>query len=146
MVIAVTHKPPTSFWITAVLLTLWGLMGCFAAWMQLSVSAADLAAMPEPDRTIWSTMPTWVKAVYAGAVGAGLAGGIALLLRRAVARPLFVASLVLVVIQFGYTFFGTELLTLKSPAETVPFPLFIIAVAVFEVWYAGRARARGWVV
>lgn len=145
MALVHTTRSPLSFWAIAVLLTLWGLMGCFAAWMQLGVSAADLARMPEPDRTIWSSMPMWVKAVYVGAVGTGLAGGLALLARRAVAQPLFAASLVLVVIQFGYTFLGTELLALKGAAATVPFPLFILAVALFQIWYAGHAARRGWI-
>lgn len=141
----VATKPPVSFWVIAALLTAWGLMGCLAAWMQLGVSAADLAKMPEPDRSIWLAMPGWAKAVYIGAVATGLAGATALLLRRAVARPLFLVSLVLVVVQFGYTFFGTDLLTLKPPVETVPFPLFIIAVGVFQLWYAGFAAKRGWI-
>lgn len=145
MAIVAPAKPPVSFWIIATLATLWGAMGCFAAWMQLGMSPAELAALPEADRTIMSGLPAWFGAVYVGAVGTGLAGGIALLLRRAIARPLFLISLVLVIVQFGYSFFGTELLALKSAAETVPFPLFIIAVAVFQFWYAGRARARGWI-
>lgn len=138
-------RPPLSFWIIAVLLTLWGVAGCFAAYMQLGMSPAELAAMPEPDRTIMSGLPGWFGAVYGGAVITGLAGGVALLLRRSIARPLFIISLVLVVIQFAYSFFGTQLLALKSAAEIVPFPLFIIVVAVFQVWYAGRSRARGWI-
>lgn len=144
MATVVPGRPPASFRIIAVVLLLWGLMGCLAAWSQLGMSAADIAALPEPDRSIWAGMPGWAKATYAGAVAAGLAGAIALLLRRALARPLFLASLVLVVVQFAYTFLGTDLLALKGAAATVPFPLFIIAMAVFQLWYAGRAQVRGW--
>lgn len=138
----VPAPPPISFRIIAIVLILWGAMGCAAAWFQLGTPAETL---PEPDRTIMAGLPGWLGAVYVGAVVSGLAGGVALLLRRAIARPLFIVSLVLVVIQFGYTFFGTDLLALKSAAETVPFPLFIIAVAVFQVWYAGYALKRGWI-
>lgn len=145
MATIVTAKPPLSFWVIATLLTLWGVAGCFAAYMQLGMSPAELAAMPEPDRTIMSGLPGWFGAVYVGAVMTGLAGGISLLLRRSIAHPLFIISLVLVVIQFAYSFFGTQLLALKSAAEIVPFPLFIIAAAVFQVWYAGHARERGWI-
>lgn len=144
MASAYPSRPPLSFWIIAALLTLWGLAGCFAAYMQLGMTQAELDALGEPDRTIMGGLPDWFGAVYVGAVGFGLAGAVALLLRHAIARPLFILSLVCVVIQFGYVFAATDMLALKGAAATVPFPLFIVALAVFQVWYAGHARLRGW--
>lgn len=140
-----TAKPPLSFWIIAALLTLWGIAGCFAAYMQIGMSQAELDALGEPDRTIMGGLPGWFGWVYAGAVGFGLAGSVALLLRRAIAQPLYLLSLVCVVIQFGYVFIATDMLALKGAAATVPFPLFIVAVALFQIWYVGQARARGWI-
>ena len=50
-----------------------------------------------------------------------LAGAIALWRRSRHALPLYVLSLVGVVIQFGFVFAGTGLLAHKGAAATVPF-------------------------
>ena len=140
-----TVRPPRWFWIVAALITLWGAIGCLAAWMQIGMGPAEIAALPEADRLIWANLPGWFHALYAGAVITSLVGGVALLLRSGHARTLLLLSLVLVVAQFGYVFLATQTVALKGAAATVPFPLFIIAVAVAELWFAGVALRRGWI-
>ena len=81
--------------------------------------------------------------VYALATWGGLLGGIALLLRRRLALALFVISLIAVIIQFGWVFGATDILTVKG-AWTAIFPLFILAIALFQIWFANNAAKRGW--
>jgi hypothetical protein len=135
-------KPPTWFWIVAGLLILWGLAGCASFWMHLNFDPGTATA---EDRQIYAQLPGWLNAVYAVSVGGGLLGSIALLARSRWAVPLYLASLVAVIVQFGWTFAMTDLLALKGAAATVPFPLFIGAAAVFQVWLSTRARRRGWI-
>jgi hypothetical protein len=139
----VMTKPPTWFYVAAAILILWECIGCFAYVSQVSMSAADMAQLPAAQQEIWKMMPSWVTSAYALAVWIGLAGGIALLLRRRIARSLFIVSLVAVLVQFGWTFLATPILTTVGGTAAI-FPLFIIAVGVFAIWFSGKAAANDW--
>lgn len=136
---------PTIFWVVGGLLTLWGAMGVFACVQQFRLGADAMGPASDYDRTLYAALPGWYNYVYAVAVGAGFLGGLALLMRAGVARMLFIVSLVAVVLQFGWLFGTTDLIAQKGAVAVVPFPLFIAAVAVFGVWYAGHAARRGWI-
>lgn len=139
-------RPPLWFWAIGVVLLLWGLIGCFAAYTQITTGpeAWGDPANAEYNRQLYASLPAWFNWVYALAVGSAAVGALALALRRAVARPIFILSAIAVVIQFGYSFLATDLIAHKGVAMTVPFPLFILAVAVFSVWFAGLSQRRGW--
>ena len=139
---ALRQKPPVWFTVAAVVLVLWGLAGCGSFYAQQLSSTPPGDAW---DRAFMARQPIWLTWVYAVAVGAGLGGSIALLAKSALARPLYIVSLIAVVIQFGYIFAATELLAHKGAAATVPFPLFIFAVAAVQLWLAGFARRKGWI-
>jgi hypothetical protein len=139
----IMNKPPTWFYIAAAILILWECIGCFAYVSQVSMSAADMARLPAAQQDIWKMMPSWVTSAYALAVWIGLAGGIALLLRFRISRSLFIVSLIAVVVQFGWTFAATPILTTVGPTAAI-FPLFIIAVGVMAVWFSGKAAGNGW--
>ena len=72
-----------------------------------------------------------------------LCAEIALLLRLRISRSLFIVSLIAVVIQFGWTFLATPILTTVGPSSAI-FPLFIITVGVMAVWFSGKAAGNGW--
>lgn len=137
-------KPPTWYWIVAAVALLWALAGCAAYVTQVGMSPADLAELPVAQQEIWAMMPAWVTSAYALAVWIGLAGAVALLLRRRIARSLYVVSLFAVIVQFGWTFLATPILTTVGAAASVPFPLFIVVAGVALVWFSGFAIARGW--
>lgn len=132
---------PRSFWIVAVLLLLWALMGDFAYVSQASRSVP----MDAYDAALFDAMPGWVWGAYALAVWVGTAGAIALLLRRKLASALFAVSLVAAVVQFGYTLGMTDLIAVKGLATAAGFPLVIIAIGLFQLWWAHRCAAKGWV-
>lgn len=134
---------PRWYWVAAGLALLWSLAGCGAYLGQVGMSAADMAALPPAQREIWSMMPDWVTAAYAIAVWIGLAGSIALLLRRRLARALYAVSLIAVLVQFGWTFLASPILTSVGPSAAL-FPAFIVVVSAALLWFAGHAAARGW--
>ena len=47
------------------------------------------------------------------------------------------------VVQFGWVFGVTDLIAEKG-AWTLIFPIFIFAVAAFQIWFANLANERGW--
>lgn len=138
------QRAPAWFWIVAVLITVWGAIGVFAFYWDVTLSEAALAAMSDYDRALHASRPDWFPLVYGAATWGGLLGGVALLARRAIAWLPFAVSLVAVVFQFGYIFAVTDLIAVKGAAATVPFPVAIAVIAAFQLWFTGRATRRGW--
>ncbi len=131
-----------SFKIIAIGLLIWNLIGVAAFAMQYG---ADLAAMAKSDpytARIFAEMPGWAWAAYAVAVGAGTGGALLLLLRKPAAVALFAVSVAAVVVQFGYSFLGTDLWAVKGASAAV-FPTVILMIAVGQLVYAARLRAGG---
>lgn len=136
---------PRYFIVIAIVLLLWNLMGLAAFAMQYTADLTELAKSDPVTAQAFAAMPAWVWIAYAIAVGAGTLGAVLLLMKKAAAASLFLLSLIAVVVQFGYTFVGTDLLALKGPS-VIAFPAFIVVMAVVQLLYArhlvGKAVLR----
>lgn len=134
---------PKSFYVIATLFLLWNVMGDAAYLMQVT---ADLDALAKTDpytASIWAAMPQWAWAAYAIAVWGATLASLLLLLKRSLAVPLYALSLAAVIVQFGYSFLGTDLLAVKGIGAAA-FPAFIVIVGVVQLLYARSAKAQGW--
>lgn len=138
------RTPPPWFRIVAVLFLLWGVAGIFAFYSQVTMGPAALAALDDDDRRFYASLPVWFNWIYGIATWGGVLGSVALLLGRRWAAGLYAASLLAVAIQFGWVFTFTDLVAVKGAAATVPFPLVIFAVALWQLAVARQGIARGW--
>lgn len=136
-------RPPVWFRIVAIVLVLWGIVGVFA--FHASFLESVRATMDAYDRKLYDAWPVWYAPVYGVAVWTGLIGSVLLALRRRVARPFFVVSLVAVVVMFGWTFVATDLIAVKGVVTATAFPIAIALTCVFQIWLAGYAERRGWI-
>ncbi|UVO49788.1 hypothetical protein M0208_04375 [Sphingomonas sp. SUN019] len=137
---------PPWFRIVAIILILWGLIGCWFWYTQFRYGAESWGPdITDWDRAFYAALPGWYNAVYFVAVASGAAGAVALLLRSGLAVSLFVVSLVAVIVMFGWTFVATDLIAHKGLLVATGFPVFIAVVAAYQVWLARSAKARGWI-
>lgn len=134
---------PVWFRVAAIAAVVWNVLGVAAYLMEVTMSEAALAALPEAERLLYERMPAWVTAAFAIAVWSGLAGSVALALRRRIALPLLTASLVAVLAQMGYLFLVAGVAAVKGAASAV-MPAVIVLIAAALVWLAVRVRRRGW--
>jgi hypothetical protein len=137
-------KPPGWYTVAALVLLLWNLVGAWACIQQFRLGAEAMGPATAYDRALYASMPGWYNWCFALAEVTGIAGAVALLLRRTMARPLFVVSLVAVVVQFGYLFTTSDMVAVKG-VWTTYFPAFIAFVGAFQVWLSDRAVRRGWI-
>ena len=135
-----TSKAPTWFTVGVVLLILWGLAACASLYMHFAVGPAPDAS--DYDKQLYAEMPMWVNIVYVVSVLSSLFSSIALLLRRKIAVPLSVLSLIGVVVQFGWIFTMTDIIAVKG-VWTTYFPAFILLVQLFQLWFANSAKGKG---
>lgn len=133
---------PGAIRVIGIILLLWGLMGIAAFATQYGLDPAELAKTDPAAARAFATMPGWLWVVYAIAVGAGVAGSASLLARRAVAVPLYLVSLIAVLVQFGYTLGATSLVAEKGLLAAAGFPAVIILVALFQVVYSRMLAAK----
>ena len=137
------NQPARGFWIVSVLALVWNLIGVASYLMTTTMGPDTLNAMSEAERSLYTDVPPWATAAYAIAVFGGLLGCVALLLRKAWAVPVFVISLVAILVQMGHAFFMSAMLEVRGTAAAI-LPTLIIVVAVYLVWFSRSARSRGW--
>ena len=138
-----TTKPPTWFWVVAIIAVIWEIFGVASYLYHVTLSPAGLAALPESQRRLMEITPTWVNGAFAIATWSGLAGAVGLVLRRRWAQPLLLVSVVAIVIQFGWVFLVGNSIELIGPGS-VAFPMFILGFGIFLWWFAGNSARRGW--
>ena len=125
-----------------IILLLWNLIGIAAFFGQMTMDLDKLAQRDAYQAHLFATMPAWGWVAYGVAVWAGLIGTIALLARNRWAVALYWLSLIGIVLQFGRTFLMTDLIAVRG-WTTGLFPGLIVAVAVYQIWFARKLRRQG---
>ena len=142
---ALRNKAPVWFWILAAVFAMWGALGIWAFYADITMSAAAKSQLSTYDRNLLASRPAWFPWLYGFGVWTGLFGAIALLARSAHARWLTIVSLVLVVVMFGFILVVTDLIAVKGFGAAAGFPIFIVVMEVAQIWLANRAIKRGWI-
>ncbi len=123
------------------MLVLWGLLGCLVFYSHATVSPQHASEPAFWNWEYYQSVPRWFLVDYAIGVGASLLGSLAMLRRSRKANILYVVSLAAVIVQFGYLF-ATGMVA--GPIQAFAIPVFILGVAIFQIWLAGMATRRGW--
>jgi hypothetical protein len=137
------NKLPKWFVATAVVALLWNLLGCFAFVSDLRLSPEDIAALPEAQRALYDARPGWAVVSTAVAVFGGVLGCIGLLMRKKWALPVFVASLVGILVQdFGLFVLAGGASAAGPTAVVLQGLVLLVGIGLVLVSRAGIAR--GW--
>lgn len=135
--------PTRGFWIISVFALGWNLMGVATYLMSVTIGPETLSAMPEAERALYADIPVWVTVAYAIAVLGGTLASLALLLRKAWASPIFVISLIAIIVQMAHAFFGSAMIEVQGATAAI-LPILIIAIAVYLVGFTNSAKTKGW--
>jgi len=139
----VGRKPPTWFWVVAVLGLLWEAFGVATYLMHVEILPMNTSGMNEAELTLSRSMPNWATAAYAIAVFAGLLGAVGLALRKGWSRTLLFLSLLALLVQFGWWVLISGAMEIIGPSMMV-MPAVVIVVGVVLVLVANHAAKRGW--
>jgi hypothetical protein len=145
VVTTVATRPPTWLSVASWLALLWMLSGGAAFVMDLLTDEAALAQMSPAQRELYEARPGWILAMYAVAILSGLAGALALVLRKAWAVPALGLSLAAVIVQFGYVVFGMRAIERVGAAEAVTLPIVVFVAGTLMLWVAVKAKGAGWI-
>jgi hypothetical protein len=137
-------RPPWHLWAVGVLGLVWNAYGGFGYFMSKTRGDVYLASVGmTPDQIAhFNAMPAWMTVVWAVGVWGALLGAVLLLMRSRVAVPVFIASLVAFLLSLVYAYLISPMP--GSGPEMIVLQVVILVGCVFFVWYARRARDRGW--
>lgn len=139
-----TNKPPMWFWIVGVVALIWNLMGVMAYIGQAYMTDADLVALPEAEQALYVNYPAWATAAFAIAVFGGAIASIALLLRKKLAKTLFIISLLGIIVQMIYSFFISEAMDVYGPGGMI-MPVMIFIIGVYLILFSNKCISKNWI-
>ena len=141
---AFNNKPPTLFWVIATILFLWNFTGLMIYYGHVTMTPEMMAeTFSEVERAFLEQTPVWATAAYATAVTAGVIGAVLMLLRKALALPLFIVSFVAVLIQDFEAFVLSDVVAVWG-TSAFTLPAIVILICIFEICYSNSAKAKGW--
>ncbi len=136
-------KPPIWFWIVSALALIWNLMGVANFIMQVTMTPEVLAALPEAERVLYESSPTWANIAFAVAVFGGSLGCLLLLLRKQLATAFLVTSLAGVIVQMIHSVLS-DAFEVYGPGGMI-MPIMVIAVGALLIWLSISAIKKGWI-
>ena len=134
---------PKWFWLITVLATIWYLMDMSSFVMRVFMLDDVLSSMSANQQQLYTTMPSWVNAIFALEVFGGTLGCLGLWIKKKWAMIGFAISLIGVLGQTAYIWLGSEALNLMGTAAIV-MPLLAILISVIMLGVAKMGIMRGW--
>ena len=136
-------RTPRHLWVIGIIALLWNSIGAFDYLMTQTKNAAYMSGFPPEQLAFFFGLPVWVVAAWAIAVWGGVLGSVLLLMRRRIAVPVFLVSLVgLVVTTFqNWVLSNASEIFPDTFSRVFSVVIFVIAVGLF--FYARAMDKRG---
>ena len=93
------------------------------------------ALLTEAEKALYDNVPIWVTAAFAIAVFGGVLASIALLMRKQIAKTLFLVSLIGILVQMIYNFFISGAMDVYGPGEII-MSTMVIVIGVYLYLYS----------
>ena len=136
-------RTPRHLWVVGIIALLWNCIGAFDYLMTQTKNAAYMSAFPPEQLAFFYGLPVWVVAAWAFAVWGGVLGSVLLLLRRRLAVPVFLVSLVGMVVTTFHNWLLSNAFELFSDTFSRVFTVVIIVITVGLYFYARAMEQRG---
>lgn len=139
-----TNKTPWHIWVVGVLAVLFNSIGVFDFVMSMSQGADYMAKAGMTPEQIdqYLRMPGWMTVVWAVGVFGALLASVLLLLRRKLAAPVFLVSLVAFVISLLHTYVLTDGGKVMGSQMAIASGVIFVVLALLT-FYAWRMGKRG---
>ena len=130
-------KAHWSFWVICVVALIWNVMGSINFVMQMNPEM--VAKFPEEAQSLITSRPLWATIAFAVAVFGGVLAEVLLLIKKASAYYLFIASFLGIIITNIHTFQANS-------TFDVWIGIFMsFFIASFLIWYTKNVQRNGWV-
>ncbi len=127
----------------SLLALVWNGLGIMAFLKQVNMNEQSLNTIPEAQRILYTNVPLGVTVAFAIAYSGGALGCFALLMRKKWAQPIFVISLLAILVQMTYQLFISKALEVYGPTGVI-MPIVLILIGIGLVWFSKKAMSKGW--
>jgi hypothetical protein len=135
-------KTPKHLWIVGVLALLWNAVGAFDYLMTQTQNEAYMKQFTTEQLEFFYGFPTWLVALWAIAVWGSVLGAILLLMRKALAVPVFLAAFIAMCLTAVHNFLLSNGLEVMGQ-EALIFTVVIFLIALGLWLYARAMQKRG---
>lgn len=139
-----SHPVPRWFTIVAWTMVAWNLMGLAAFFAEITMSEKALEKLPEAQQKLYEAIPPWVVVAFAVAVFCGTAGAFLLAFKSKLSIPVLILSLVGVLAQNYYMFFGSDTVAVMGASQMV-LPAIVILISIALVPLSLFAKKSNWI-
>lgn len=136
-----TVATPKHLWIVGIITLLWNMMGAYDYLMTQTENEAYMSKFEPAQLEYFYGFPMWVEVFWALAVWGAVLGSILLLVRKCLALPVLVVSLVSMVITAVYNFGLSEGMEIMGTGGFI-FTIAIFLVALGLVYYAWMMKKQ----
>lgn len=134
------RRTPWHLWVVGILALLWNAFGAFDYLMTQTENEGYMGQFTPEQLDYFYGLPAWVVAFWALAVWGGVLGALLLLLKKRLAAPVLLVSLVSMIVTSIHNFLLSEGLDVMGTVGVV-FSAVIFVVALL-LWLYARAMAR----
>ena len=131
------------YWTIGAIALLWNAMGALDFTMTQSKNAAYLSAFSPEQLAYFDSFPFWAVVLWGIAVWGGLIGSILLLVRSALAVPVFLVSLLTMFAMTVYNYGFSNGMQMAGSTFELVFTTLIFIISVALYWYAKSCKQRG---
>ncbi len=136
-------RTPWQLWVVGILALLWNAMGAIDYLMTETKNPSYMSQFTAEQLEYFYGMPAWVVSGWAIAVWGAVLGSILLLMRRALAYPVFIVSFVGLLVTMLH-----NLVLAPGPAEmrtpgAMAFTAAIVVVSILLIVFSGMQKKRG---
>ena len=138
-------KMPGWYLILSVLFLLWNLMGVASFYQHIAISNSPeaLAALPANEAELYGKYPLWTHVAFALSVLGGVLGCIGLLMKKKWAKPVFIVSMISIIVQMFHSLVIAKATDVYGPGAVV-MPILIILIGIFLVWFSDHGIKKKW--
>jgi len=139
-------KIPGWFWAVTILLLLWNIMGILSFIGSINSTYESLieSGMYNSEQAeLMMSFPSWTKFIYIAATATGLIGAISLILKRSLALPFFIISLVLAAFHHIYIYASTDALSIMGGLDKT-MSVVVIGLCLLQVWFSRFSINKRW--
>jgi len=138
------NKIPMWFIVVAVVALFWNLIGAAAVIMNFMLTPEVIAALPSAQQKMYADTPVWSSYASLLAVITGSLGCVGLLMKKAWAVPMFVLSIVGLIVQDIAIFIIVDAIAVLG--NTVLFMQGGVAIIAIGLLFLARmAKQRDWI-
>ncbi len=137
------NKPPIWFWILSVLALLWNAMGV-NQYLQQAYNTESFRALYTPEQlALTDSTPAWATAAFAIAVFGSVLACVLLLLRKKLAKTVFIIALIAIVVQMTHGLIIAKSYEVTSAFQT-SMAIIVPIVGLLLYLFAKRSIEKGW--